>query len=193
MAEKEDLRRILRARRKGMGASMRRDGSRRVASRGRRILCQARHIAAYWPHGSELDPRPLMRALARFGCTLYLPVVNKKPHYPLSFARWHPPLRSTARGSVEPRWGRRRQVSALDVVLVPLLGFDACGSRLGQGGGHYDRTFARLVRTRGLKPALIGVAFECQRVKRVPKEPHDVSLHAVLTEKRLYRVRRLPL
>ncbi len=74
----------------------------------------------------------------------------------------------------------------LDVVLVPLIGFDARGWRLGQGGGHYDRTFGFVRRTGG-RPVLIGLAYECQRLVSAPREGHDVRLHAILTERRLYR------
>ena len=132
-----------------------------------------------------------MSALARAGCALYLPVVNRRPNSPLAFLPWRASLAPNRYGIMEPRWGRKLQGSQLDVVLVPVVGFDGRGLRLGQGGGHYDRTFAFLSRKKHSKPLLIGLAFECQQLVRVPYDRHDVRLDAVLTEKRLYRPRRM--
>ena len=68
-----------------------------------------------------------------------------------------------------------------DILLVPLSVFDGEGQRIGYGAGHYDRAIARL-HAKGRQPVLIGIAFDCQEVASVPAEPHDVALHAVLTE-----------
>ena len=189
--EKRSLRRALRERRGSLCLSARRRGARAVARRGCRLLRRTKRVGAYLPHGSELDPRPLMRALTRLGCMVYLPVIGRQPHSPLSFLPYRPPLARNRYGIMEPRWGRRLRGSQLDVVLVPLLGFDQRGFRLGQGGGHYDRTFAFSSRKRHAKPCLIGVAFECQQVAQLPTGVHDVRLHLVLTENRLYRARRM--
>ncbi|MHB8254087.1 MAG: 5-formyltetrahydrofolate cyclo-ligase [Acidiferrobacter sp.] len=188
--EKQGLRRTLRGRRGKLCLRARRNGAVRVAHRGHLLLRRAKRVGAYLPHGSELDPRPLMYALARSGCAVYLPVVSRRPHSPLAFLPWRMPLARNRYGIMEPRWGRKLRGAQLDAVLVPLVGFDSRGLRLGQGGGHYDRTFAFLLRTKCVKPYLIGLAFECQRVAELPKEPHDVHLHRVLTEKRVYRTRR---
>jgi 5-formyltetrahydrofolate cyclo-ligase len=66
-------------------------------------------------------------------------------------------------------------------MLMPLAAFDQRGHRLGYGAGYYDRAIARM-HERGLKPRLIGTAFECQKVERVPEENHDVALDEILTE-----------
>ena len=132
-----------------------------------------------------------MSALARAGCALYLPVVNRRPNSPLAFRPWRASVAPNRYGIMEPRWGRRLRGSRLDAVLVPVLGFDARGLRLGQGGGHYDRTFAFLSRKKRRKPLLIGLAFECQQVAKLPHDAHDVRLHAILTDRRLYGPRRI--
>lgn len=76
----------------------------------------------------------------------------------------------------------------LDFLVVPLVGFDDQGRRLGMGGGYYDATLAFLRRRRiWHKPYLIGLAFECQRVAEIPSEPWDIRLNAILTEKGLSR------
>ena len=83
----------------------------------------------------------------------------------------------------------RRHVRAwqLDAIFMPLVAFDDKGSRLGMGAGYYDVSLAHL-RNRKFwrKPLLIGVAFECQKVRHIPSEPWDVSLDAVITEKKIY-------
>jgi len=66
-----------------------------------------------------------------------------------------------------------------DVILMPLLGFDKHGTRLGYGGGYYDRTLGRISK----KPRLIGFAFALQEFDHIPRGPHDVPLDAVVTEK----------
>jgi 5-formyltetrahydrofolate cyclo-ligase len=75
----------------------------------------------------------------------------------------------------------------LDLVLTPLVAFDAQGHRLGMGGGFYDRSFAYLLRhSRWLRPRLIGLAYDFQRQTRLPHQPWDVPLHAIATDHRLY-------
>ena len=74
------------------------------------------------------------------------------------------------------------------LLFVPLLGIDADGYRMGQGGGFYDSTLAfRRRHPHYGKPLLVGVAYDCQRVARVPREPWDVRLDYLLTESGLHR------
>jgi 5-formyltetrahydrofolate cyclo-ligase len=71
----------------------------------------------------------------------------------------------------------------LDLVFLPLVGFDSHGMRLGMGGGYYDRTFAFLnLRTAWRAPRLVGIAYEFQHIDRIEPAPHDVRLDAVVTE-----------
>jgi len=78
----------------------------------------------------------------------------------------------------------------LHVLIVPLVGFDDNGNRLGMGGGYYDATLSFLRRRRiWRKPFLIGLAYECQRAARIPSETWDIRLDAVLTETGLTRFR----
>ena len=136
-------------------------------------------VAGYWPLSDEIDPLPLMRALAGRGCGLALPVVVQKAA-PLEFRVWEP------EGILEPGpHGTRHPPSSApvvipDVVLVPLLAFDRRGFRLGYGGGYYDRTLARLRRDGPV--AAIGLAFAVQEVDEVPAGPWDQSLERIATE-----------
>jgi 5-formyltetrahydrofolate cyclo-ligase len=140
-----------------------------------------RHIAGYYPLGEELDSRPAMAALSHGGLDLLLPVTLAQgdcllfrqwkagaPLVPGPFGTFHPPP-SAPLG--EP-----------SIILVPLLGFDLTGHRLGYGAGFYDRTLAAV---RKVRPVLaVGLAFDAQEIPQVPAEPNDQRLDAVVTERR---------
>ena len=94
-------------------------------------------------------------------------------------------------GIPEPMDTQPRSARQLDLLLIPLVGFDSAGHRLGMGGGYYDATLAFLRHRRHWrKPRLLGVAYECQKVEALPHDPWDMPLDAVLTERRLYRFNR---
>ncbi len=132
-------------------------------------------IAGYWPMGDEMDPRPLMLALASRGHTMALPVTPPRGQ-PLAFHAWAPSaaLRPGPMGTSEPVAGEALRP---DVVLVPLLAFDRTGRRLGYGGGYYDRTLAALP---GAKA--IGIAYAGQEMPEVPAGPQDMRLPLIATE-----------
>ncbi len=144
--------------------------------------------AGYWPMGTEIDIRPLLHRIAEKN-PVVLPVTT--PNKPLVFRRWFPG------DAMQPeRFGTHAptgDVMLPDVLLVPLLAFDATGARLGYGGGYYDRTLAALPgrrtprhRTPGHPTPghrTIGCAFAAQQVDHVPTGPHDVRLDAVATER----------
>jgi 5-formyltetrahydrofolate cyclo-ligase len=135
---------------------------------------RGRTVAGYLPIGSEADPTNAMRALARDN-RVCVPVVTGRGA-PLRFREWWPgcPLEVGDFGVSIPTEGGWR---VPDVVIVPLVGFDADGGRLGYGGGFYDRTLA------GLRDALVtGFAFEAQRVDSIPQEPTDIQLPYVITD-----------
>jgi 5-formyltetrahydrofolate cyclo-ligase len=144
-----------------------------VTARGPRVL------AAYVAMRSEVDPAPLAAVAHADGITVGLPVVL--PGGGLVFRR-HEPGHVLVPGG----FGTMVPVEAAppvdpDVIIVPLVGFDRSGTRLGYGKGHYDRTIAAL-RARGLAPRLVGVAFSAQEVDTIPHEPHDVPLDVIVTE-----------
>jgi len=141
-------------------------------------------ISAYWPMGDEIDPRPLMEALAGRGIGLALPAIRAAGQ-PLDFRTWRPgdPLRPAGFGTQEPLPAAPLVQPAL--LLVPLLAFDAEGYRLGYGGGFYDRSLALLRRAGDI--LAVGVAFAAQQVARVPREPTDQPLDLVVTEQAVVR------
>ena len=140
-------------------------------------LPPARLVAVYWAIGSELKAEALARALEDQDCPLCLPVVIARDEA-MIFRRWSPgdPLEIDAAGVPAPLPLAERVVP--DLILTPLLAFDATGGRLGQGGGYYDRTFAAMPDV-----TRVGLAYAGQQVGRLELEPHDIRLHGVLTEK----------
>lgn len=147
-----------------------------------------RRIAGYWAIGGELPLLALTSGLRARAQEWYLPVLAEEGR--LRFARWHPgdAIEPNRYGIPEPRDGRDVALAAdqVDVVLMPLLGFDRRGHRLGFGGGWYDRSFAFLQdRTDVGKPVLVGIGYAMQEVETIPQMPWDVRLDYIATEREL--------
>ncbi len=138
-------------------------------------------IAGYWPLGDEIDCRPTLAALKTTGAEVALPVVAGQGQV-LLFRAWAPgdPLDSGPFGTAHP--SVRSAVVAPDVLLLPLIAFDATGQRLGYGAGYYDRTVSALRKDRAI--TVIGVAYDEQEVAAVPVDGHDQTMDAVITDRR---------
>lgn len=155
------------------------------------LFRRARHIALYLPSDGEIDPGPLLRAAQRRGKSTYLPVLSAWPRTHMVFQRVqaHEPLARNRFRIAEPlaNPARQRRAWTLDLILLPLVGFDENGGRLGMGGGFYDRSLAyRQLRKNWHKPTLLGLAHECQKVDRLALASWDVRLQAVVTDRRWY-------
>jgi 5-formyltetrahydrofolate cyclo-ligase len=159
-SEKSSLRSRLRRHRRDLAVALPGAAGRAADALDVARLPPFKIVAGYEKIGSEIDPSPVLRKLAAIGAALAFPVVLG-PHVPLTFR--------TSRGDAIP-----------DLIIAPLLAFDHNGARLGQGGGHYDRTIERL-RARG-PLFVIGLAYAGQEIEAVPFEPHDQRLDAILTE-----------
>ncbi|BAN70180.1 5-formyltetrahydrofolate cyclo-ligase [endosymbiont of unidentified scaly snail isolate Monju] len=147
---------------------------------------RARHVAAYVGSKGEIDPMPLLYMAHLMGKACYLPVLHPFLPSRLWFMRWTPdmPMVANRFGIPEPPCdiALRRGAQWMDLILMPLLGFDRHCHRLGMGGGFYDRTLAftrgrRLLR----RPLLIGLAHDAQRCEDLPVAPWDVSPHMIVT------------
>lgn len=144
-------------------------------------------VSAYWPMGSELDPRPLLRRCHGEGLTVLLPLTRGRAR-PLQFRRWQPgdTLVSGGFGTSVPK--ETAPEGTPDLLVVPLLAVDPDGYRLGYGGGYYDRTL-RALRTSGRAVTAVGFAYEAQYVAQVPRHDGDERLDWLVTEE---TVRRFP-
>ncbi|PMX20409.1 MULTISPECIES: 5-formyltetrahydrofolate cyclo-ligase [unclassified Pseudomonas] len=155
------------------------------------LFRRAKHISLYLPTDGEIDPRLLLRAAQRRGKATYLPVLSAWPRTKMVFQRVDSgeKLLPNRFRILEPRINacRQRKVWALDLVLLPLVGFDDAGGRLGMGGGFYDRSLAYLARRQSWrKPTLLGLAHECQKVDRLAQASWDVPLAGTVTDKYWY-------
>jgi 5-formyltetrahydrofolate cyclo-ligase len=193
----KSLRRHLRTLRRALSAAEQRahgKGLARLLGRSR-LFRNARSLALYLPADGEIDTAPLLTLARRRKRRCFLPVLRGASHDALWFVEHRPgdPLRPNRFGIPEPFPRRRKVLPAwgLDLILMPLVGFDEEGNRLGMGGGFYDRTLAFLRHRRHWRrPRLVGLAHGCQGVARLPINPWDVPLDGVATEARLYLWRR---
>jgi len=192
----EDLRTLrlrLRERRRALSPRAQRRHAREVARRlcTSLLIQRSCRIAVYLSEDGELDLGPLIARARLYGKHIFLPVLRARPERALWFCehRLGEPLRENRFGIAEPELRRRPPVPpwGLDLILMPLVGFDARGNRLGMGGGFYDRTLAYLQRrAHWRRPVLLGVAHECQRLERLDQRPWDIPLNGVITEARIY-------
>lgn len=186
------LRKELRARRRAIPPEARKSAERRVALQVRRHVRfhAGQRIALYAPLPEELDIAPLARLARRRGALLYLPRIVDRRRRRMIFVAARGPMRRNRLGILEPGAASSIPARWLDLVFVPLVGFDAAGMRLGMGAGYYDRAFAFLrLRAAWRRPKLIGVAFAAQRVDAIAGAPHDVHLDGVVTEEGLLACR----
>lgn len=179
--EKRGLRRRLRTARRSPGAGERAAAAaaidRALARLG--LPRPGTRIAAYRPFDGEIDPSAILRRARALGCTIHVPVITSLRSRRMRFMPLAAGGEPAGSGAVAARW--------LDLVLVPLVGFDAPGNRLGMGAAFYDRHFAFLRHRRvWRRPLLLGLAFDLQRVDRLPVQAHDVPLWGVVTERGVY-------
>lgn len=135
-------------------------------------------VALYFANDGEISPHLLCEYFWQQSIATYLPVIQGKQ---LGFARYTADSmwQENSYGIKEPVTADYAPSSDLDLVFLPLVGFDSQGGRLGMGGGFYDRTFAN--KQPDASPQLIGLAHECQQVKSLPVASWDVPLQAIIT------------
>jgi 5-formyltetrahydrofolate cyclo-ligase len=183
---KAKLRKQLRAARRSMGAA---DHARRSRLAGKALaalpgLRAGKRLALYLPFDRETDTAALLGAARRRGARIFVPVIVDRRH---SRIRFYPLDGKTRRGTfgiaVPSTLARPVPARWLDLIVIPLVGVDPLGRRLGMGGGFYDRALEfRRRRSRWRGPLLVGLAFDCQRTDLTFAEAWDVKLDALATE-----------
>ena len=183
------LRKLFRAKRRELFPAVRQDYSEQVT----RLLSQqdefttAKRIALYMALPEELQTTGVLSLALAADKVCTVPVLTQSNTLLFAIVDaqtiWH----DNRYGILEPDQPESNLVdpTSLDVVIVPLVSFDAMGNRLGMGAGYYDKTFA--FRRHESKPFLIGMAFECQRHTQLPMSEMDICLDMVVTEKQCYR------
>jgi 5-formyltetrahydrofolate cyclo-ligase len=191
--DKSDLRQKLRARRRALSADEQHQAARRLAVNltGTRLFLTSRRVACYLPNDGEIDSAPVIEHIRRLRKILYLPVLSRLSHDRLWFAEAGPKTKFVPNrfGIPEPVVRSRDLVRAqeLDLILLPLVGFDDKGNRLGMGGGFYDRSLEFLRhRNHWRKPHLLGIAYDFQRINGLAADPWDVPLQGVITDQAVY-------
>lgn len=149
---------------------------------------QSNRIAAYFAVNGEIGLAPLIENALAAGKQLYLPNLDQQS---LRFSPYFltQKMRINKFRLPEPdvEASEMLQPEALDLVLAPLVAFDADCNRIGMGGGFYDRSFSFRKNPAIKKPVLIGVAHELQRVERIVPQDWDVRLDMIVTDQALYR------
>jgi 5-formyltetrahydrofolate cyclo-ligase len=144
----------------------------------------ARGVVAFcWPYKNEHDARFIARRLRAAGAVTALPVVVA-PRTPLTFREWHPGV-ELAHGVYDIPYPANSKEVVPDTVLLPMIGFDDAGYRLGYGGGFFDRTLAALSK----RPNVLGIAYELGHVPTIHPQAWDVPADFVVTEQGIYERR----
>ncbi len=186
-AARRPLRAALDARRRLVTAPERAAAARLLALNVDRALHLAagQRIALYAALPHELDTAPLIALAGKRGCRIYLPRIDRaRRARGMRFVEMRGPMRMNRLGIAEPEGDATWSARWLDIVFLPLTGFDRGGVRLGSGGGFYDRAFAfRRWRRFWHAPRLIGLGYAFQELPRLEAAAHDVLMDAVVTDK----------
>ncbi len=190
---RRELRAGLRRARRALGPVERQVASRQIA----RALAAAgwlrpgRRVAGFVATAEEIDTAPVLAAARARGCELYLPRLTHWRSGRMTLSPIGPRRRVNRYGIPEPATTERIGARWMHVVLVPLVGVDRLGNRLGMGAGFYDRVLAfRRLRGAWHGPRLVGVAHSVQQVDELPAGDHDVPLDALVTERGITFFRR---
>lgn len=185
---KQQLRRQIREKRSQLTFTEKQLAARRVSMRLRQqpVYQKAQHIALYMSHHDEISTNLILRLALKQQKSCYLPVIT--PASSLVFVKV-----DNETGLEKNRFGILEPISRtkliypwqLDLVLTPLVAFDGTLHRLGMGGGYYDRTFAAGDMKKHM-PYMLGLAYDLQRIYRLPHSDLDILLDMVITEKRCY-------
>lgn len=189
---KSELRRQIRIQRRSLSPQHKRQAAQQLlhSLRQSKHFQHSQHIAIYITNDGEIDTSVLIKDLRQRGKTLYLPVVHPLRKGHLAFVRWQAtqPMHKNRFGILEPQLNPAQSIptAMLQLICMPLVAFDESGNRLGMGGGFYDRSLA-FMHQQGNKPALIGLAYELQKVAQLPVEAWDIPLTAIATNQQLYQ------
>lgn len=182
---KISIRSELRLKRCGLSSTLRFEHDRAIGQHFYRLVkahC-VKSIACFWPFDGEPDITPVYQRLMSEGCKLALPVISKENGHTMSFHSWTEgaKLGKNRYGIPEPGETSPISISKLDMLLMPLVGYDHFGNRIGMGAGYYDRCLEPL---RDLAtPLRIGIAYTIQKTGPIIADPWDISLHGIVNER----------
>ena len=192
MQTKAELRRLMRRRRRALSPAERAHASRTLCMRLKRLpsFTASRYIGIYLPIDGEIDVTLVIRSTK--AKQFYLPILPPRGQRRLWFGLYEPDTRLIPDrfGIPEPVTARKIRAESLDLVLVPLVAFDDSGGRIGMGGGFYDGTLSFASgRSRARPVAIIGAAYQFQRVDYIPRDYWDIPLSGVITDQCFMQVK----
>ena len=193
---KSQLRSQLRRQRRQVSARQRVLAARQIVRHALRdgLLQRYAHVGIYLPHGAEINSLPLLNRVLSLGKHTYLPMLPYGRGKRLWFNRIEAGNHWTAnRFGIPENWGQKSvRAQQLDLLFMPLVGYDDFGYRIGMGGGYYDASLAFLRRRKiWRRPYLVGVAFTCQHVAgELAHDTWDIPLDAILTEQGVHQFKR---
>jgi 5-formyltetrahydrofolate cyclo-ligase len=144
---------------------------------------RARTIGCYLPTEVEVDTGPIFLRAWRMKKRIFAPVITKNDGMQFREVSVNSDLLDNEFGIPEPVAGDFVPARKLDIVVTPLVAFDDMRNRIGMGGGYFDRTFSFLGRRECfVRPKLIGVAFNFQKVEKITANPWDIRVFCTITE-----------
>jgi 5-formyltetrahydrofolate cyclo-ligase len=157
------------------------------------LFIDAEKIALYLSNDGEIDPAELLTNALSNGKKCFLPALHPTEPNTLCFVAYDvdSPMAPNKFGILEPVFdiAQVASPSSLDVILMPLVGFDRLGNRMGMGGGYYDRTLAFMSEHHSGKPKLVGLAHSSQEVELISQQSWDIPLHVIATDREIICVK----
>jgi 5-formyltetrahydrofolate cyclo-ligase len=177
--EKNRVRQAMRERREAMTAGERLDRSRRICGYVLDLIRDGENVMTYSSKELEVNTAPLVTALLAAGNPVIVPIIVREDvSLRLSYLEDPAVLAISTFGVPEPIGSEiPARAEEVDTIILPMLGFDRRGGRLGYGAGYYDRFLARNPRIRR-----IGIAFSCQEAEEIPCDANDIHMNLIITE-----------
>ena len=158
-----------------------------------RFFIDSERIALYLANDGEIDPAELLTTALSNGKKCFLPALHPTEPNTLCFVAYHheTPMAPNKFGIFEPAFDIAQVAPplSLDVIFMPLVGFDRLGNRMGMGGGYYDRALAFMSEHHSVKPKLVGLAHSSQEVELISQQSWDIPLHVIATDREIICVK----
>ena len=194
--EKLELRCSLRQARKSLNTAEQHSAAQALKERFCKtsLFQRSTSLAAYSVFDGEIDPYPIVSEAWRLGKSCYLPVIqcNDKGEF-MAFYPWYEDdaLMVNRFGIFEPMIKNESKLvlaQEVELIIIPMVGFDLRGNRLGMGGGFYDKALANNASSLECYPIRVAVAHDFQKINHLPVNATDQPVHMVVTDKAIYKM-----
>jgi|SaaInlStandDraft_1057018.scaffolds.fasta_scaffold120003_2 5-formyltetrahydrofolate cyclo-ligase len=185
-----DIRKIIRTKRRALTSAQQQSAAGNLAAliSQQNFFLRAKRIGIYLANDGEIDPSLLMGIALSAKKACFLPIIHPLQVNRLYFGEYRngDQLNANRFGILEPKFNATAiaPVWTLDLIFLPLVAFDRSGSRIGMGGGFYDRTLATIAK-QPRRPTLIGLAHDCQEVDNISQQSWDIPLDQITTDREI--------